>query len=96
MAAPNEITPGCLGLHTTREMRIQFANRASLLSGFARAQGESWIEDCRVDLPRRELWIRMAGGFHMRPPLRGRGALHALGRLRPLRRSETPASRGRP
>jgi hypothetical protein len=65
-----------------REMCVRFSSRASLLSGFARAQSEPWIEDCRVDLPRRELWIRMAGGFHVQPALRGRGALRALGGAR--------------
>ncbi len=67
-----------------REIRIRFENRASLLDGFALAQRESWIEDCRVVLPHLELVIRMAGGFSIEPgqgtaPRRaGRGALRIV------------------
>lgn len=50
-----------------REIRIQFASRAALLEGFALAQKESWVEDCHVHLPRRELVIRMAGGASIQP-----------------------------
>lgn len=46
-----------------RVVRIRFEGRASLLDAFALAQKESWIEDCHVNLPHRELVIRMAGGF---------------------------------
>lgn len=65
-----------------REIRIRFESRASLLDGFALAQKESWIEDCHVDLPRRELVIRMAGGFSIHP-----------GRSAALRRSRRGALR---
>ena len=62
-----------------REIRIRFESRAALLDGFALAQKESWIEDCQVILPRRELVIRMARGFSIDPgqvtaPRRGRPA----------------------
>ena len=50
-----------------REIRIQFASRAALLEGFALALKESWVEDCHVHLSRRELVIRMAGGFSIQP-----------------------------
>jgi hypothetical protein len=50
-----------------RQIRICFESRAALLDAFALAQKESWIEDCQVVLPRRELIIRMAGGFSVDP-----------------------------
>jgi len=50
-----------------REIRIRFESRTSLVDAFARAQRESWIEDCQVVLPRLELIIRMAGGFKIDP-----------------------------
>lgn len=50
-----------------RQIRIRFESRAALLDAFALAQRESWIEDCQVVLPRRELIIRMAGGFSIEP-----------------------------
>ena len=68
-----------------REIRIRFESRTSLLDGFTLAQKESWIEDCRVVLPRLELVIRMAGGFSIEPgqgtaPRRGgQGALPIAG-----------------
>jgi hypothetical protein len=90
MAAPTE-TPGFLAERDRqRELCIRFASRASLLLGFARAQDERWIVDCRVDLPRRELWVRMAGGFHVQPALRGRGALRVLGGMEKRRRRVEP------
>jgi hypothetical protein len=49
-----------------REIRIRFETRAALLDAVALAQKETWIEDCQVVLPRRELIIRMAGGFSVR------------------------------
>jgi hypothetical protein len=55
------------GVADSREIRIRFENRASLLDGFALAQKESWIEDCHVVLPRLELVIRMAGGLSIEP-----------------------------
>ena len=75
-----------------RELRVCFESRASLLAGFARAQRESWIEDCRVDLPRLELWIRMAGGRAARPRMRGRSfPVRALPAARPVRRENALA-----
>ena len=55
------------GTQDHREIRIRLESRAALLDAFALAQRESWIEDCQVDLPRRELIIRMAGGFSVDP-----------------------------
>ena len=67
MAAP--VTPTRLRHDpSSREVRIRFGTRPSLLAGFARAQRESWIEDCHVDLARLELVVRMAGGFRAQPP----------------------------
>lgn len=50
-----------------REFTIRFSTRTSLTSAYARAQREAWIEDCRVDVPRLELWIRMSGGGPVAP-----------------------------
>jgi hypothetical protein len=50
-----------------REIRIRFESRTALIDGFALARKESWIEDCHMVLPRRELVIRMAGGFSIDP-----------------------------
>lgn len=83
MAAPIETPGGPRGpglRPDPREIRIRFESRNSLLAGFALAQGEPWMEDCRVDLPRRELVVRMAGGFGHPPP--GRRRLAGPGRLR--------------
>jgi hypothetical protein len=55
------------GTQDHREIRIRFESRAALLDGFAMAQKESWIEDCHVVLSRKELVIRMAGGFSIEP-----------------------------
>lgn len=74
-----------------REIRIRFQSRDSLLSGFALAQGEPWMEDCRVDLPRLELVVHMAGGFGCAPPAGrpGRRRFPAAGPLRALRGGAT-------
>ena len=41
-------------------VRIEFADRAALLDGFARAQDESWIVDCHADMESRTLELRLA------------------------------------
>lgn len=92
MAAPIETpggprTPGRTGGGPDpRELRIRFESRDSLLSGFALAQGEPWMEDCRVDFPRLELIVRMARGFGHGTPLRdaGRRRFPGAGPLRAL------------
>ncbi len=40
-------------------VRIEFADRAALLDGFARAQDESWIVDCHADMASRTLELRL-------------------------------------
>ena len=50
-----------------REIRVRFESHTALLDGLALAEEESWVEDCRVDFPRLELVIRMAGGFRIDP-----------------------------
>ncbi len=46
----------------TREIRVRFASRASLLAGLARARQEPWVRAARVDLPKSELVLATAGG----------------------------------
>jgi hypothetical protein len=78
MAAPLE-TPSYLTHQPGhRETRVHFASRASLLAGFARAQREPWVEDCKVNLTRRELWIRMAGGAPSAEPIPARAPLRVV------------------
>ena len=75
-----------------REIRIRFESRAALLDGFALAQKESWIEDCRLVLPRLELVIRMAGGFSIEP---GQGTAPRQGSRDALRIAGQARSAGR-
>jgi len=88
MVVPPETTQKLTQASATpdhREIRIRFESRTSLLDGFTLAQKESWIEGCRVVLPRLELVIRTAGGFSIEPgqgtaPRRGkRGTLPIAG-----------------
>jgi hypothetical protein len=74
MAAPLEIDltppPYLRSEPSRREMRIRFESRDALIEGLARARREAWIEEVRVDGERRELVLRLAGGFHHAPPRR--------------------------
>ena len=63
MAAPTHDSTFLRHRPETSVMRIRFETGGALMGAFARAQRESWIEDCKVDLPSRELVVRMAGGF---------------------------------
>jgi hypothetical protein len=51
-----------------REVRFRFASTGALTRALARVRREPWVVACRADAGRGELWVRLAGGFHVEPP----------------------------
>ncbi len=51
----------------TREIRVRFANAASLRAGLERARRESWVRSARIDWRQQELIVSLAGGAGPQP-----------------------------
>jgi hypothetical protein len=49
-------------------VRFRFASAGALTRALARARREPGVAACRADARRGELWVRLAGGFHVEPP----------------------------